>query len=81
MVTNDTVDGRLVGMPWFTDLGVLYYPARICWRNMRYRYRGTGRVGRRGAVYPDQERKAGQTELWGYVFQGARPTRGLTCNA
>ena len=80
MVTNDTVDGRLVGMPWFTDLGVLYYRKDLLEKYALPVPRDWSELADVALYIQTQERKAGQTELWGYVFQGAA-YEGLTCNA
>ncbi len=80
MVTNDTVDGRLVGMPWFTDVGVLYYRKDLLEKYALPVPRDWSELADVALYIQAQERKAGQTELWGYVFQGAA-YEGLTCNA
>jgi trehalose/maltose transport system substrate-binding protein len=77
---NNTVDGRLVAMPWFTNAGVLYYrrdlleahglPVPDTWQALATTAR---RV-------MEAERAAGRPRMWGYVFQG-RAYEGLTVNA
>jgi trehalose/maltose transport system substrate-binding protein len=79
IVANNTVDGRLVGMPWFTDAGVLYYrkdllekyglPVPQDWSELADM-----------ALYIQTRERQTNPELWGYVFQGAA-YEGLTCNA
>lgn len=80
LVENNTVDGKLVAMPWFTDAGVLYYRKDLLekynaevpqtWEQMTE----TARKVMAG------EREAGNSRFWGFVWQG-RAYEGLTCNA
>ncbi|WFF40493.1 ABC transporter substrate-binding protein [Salinicola endophyticus] len=80
IVDNNTVDGRLVAMPWFTDAGVLYYRKDLLekyglavpttWEQLTEEAR-TVQAG---------ERQAGHKDFWGFVFQG-RAYEGLTVDA
>lgn len=80
IVANNTVDGRLVGMPWFTDVGVLYYRKDLLEKYGLPVPQDWSELVDTGLYIQTQERKAGHAELWGYVFQGAA-YEGLTCNA
>ncbi len=80
LIENDTIDGRLVAMPWWTDVGVLYFRKDLLaqhglsppgtWQEMT--------VAAKKIM--DAERAAGNPRLWGFVFQG-KAYEGLTCNA
>ncbi|MDC7705656.1 ABC transporter substrate-binding protein [Vogesella indigofera] len=80
IVSNNTVAGRLVAMPWFTDAGLLYYrkdllakyrlPVPDTWEALAVAAR----------KIQDAERAAGNDKMWGYVWQG-RAYEGLSCDA
>lgn len=80
IVDNNTVDGRLVAMPWFTDAGVLYYRKDLL--NQYGLEVPTTWQALTEAAHTVQagEREAGHRDFWGYVFQG-RAYEGLTVNA
>ncbi len=80
IVANNTVNGRLVGMPWFTNAGVLYYRKDLLEKYGLPVPQDWSELADTALYIQTQERKAGHAELWGYVFQGAT-YEGLTCNA
>ncbi|HAO33356.1 MAG TPA: ABC transporter substrate-binding protein [Candidatus Competibacter sp.] len=81
IVTNNMVDGRLVGMPWFTDAGVLYYRKDLLEKYGLPVPQDWSELADTALYIQLQERQTGgQPELWGYVFQGAA-YEGLSCNA
>ncbi len=80
IVANNTIDGKLVAMPWFTDAGILYYRKDLLEKHKEKVPTTWQELTETAKKIQDAERKAGNKELWGYVFQGAA-YEGLTCNA
>jgi trehalose/maltose transport system substrate-binding protein len=79
ILENNTVDGRLVGLPWFTDVGMLYYRKDLLAKYDLEVPKDWSTLADIALYIQSAERKDGNSELWGYVFQGA-PYEGLTCN-
>jgi trehalose/maltose transport system substrate-binding protein len=80
IVQNNTVDGKLVGIPWYTDAGILYYrkdllekykftAAPTTWKELEDQ--ATAIVAGERASNPDFQ---------GFVYQG-KAYEGLTCDA
>ncbi|MBR0650872.1 ABC transporter substrate-binding protein [Roseomonas terrae] len=80
MIANNTVEGRLVGMPWFTAAGVLYYRRDLLEKYGRPVPESWADLAETARHIMAAERAAGDTRLWGFVFQ-ARAYEGLTANA
>ncbi|HKI97569.1 MAG TPA: ABC transporter substrate-binding protein [bacterium] len=80
LVDANTVNGELKALPWYTDVGLLFYrsdllkaynrPVPQTWQELQE----TAQLVMKG------ERAKGRRHFYGYVFQG-KPYEGLTCNA
>ena len=80
IVANNTVDGKLLGMPWFTDAGLLFYRKDLV---EKYGLKAPGTWDELTAAatkIQEGERKAGSADFQGFVFQ-AKAYEGLTCDA
>jgi trehalose/maltose transport system substrate-binding protein len=80
IVESQTVDGKLVAMPFFTDAPALYYRKDLLEKHGVEVPKTWDDLTVAAQKVMDAERAEGQNDLWGYVWQGAA-YEGLTCNA
>ncbi|HET9015192.1 MAG TPA: ABC transporter substrate-binding protein [Thermomicrobiaceae bacterium] len=80
IITNNTVNGKLVAIPWFGDFGMLFYRTDLL---QKYGFTSPP------ATWDDLENQARtimtgehgrNSNFWGFVFQGDA-YEGLTCDA
>src|ERR1700746_3576140 len=81
IIENNTVGGKLVGWPFFTDAGVLYYRTDLL---EKYGYKEPPKTWEEltemAKKIQDGERQAGKADFQGFVFQG-KASESVTCNA
>ncbi len=81
IVQNNTIRGKLTSIPFFTDAGILYYRTDLL---QKYGYKNPPRtwaeLEQMAKRVMEGERRAGNRDFWGFVFQG-KPYEGLTCDA
>jgi trehalose/maltose transport system substrate-binding protein len=80
IVANNTIDGRLLGMPWFTDAGLLYYRRDLLERHGLKPPATWDELAAAARTVVAAERATGRIDFQGFVFQG-KAYEGLTCNA
>jgi trehalose/maltose transport system substrate-binding protein len=80
IIQNNTVDGKLIAIPWFGDFGMMYYRTDLA---EKYGYDGPPEtwddLEEMAQKVLDGE-KAANANFAGFVFQG-NAYEGLTCNA
>ena len=80
IIDNNTVDGRFVAMPWFTDAGILYYRTDLLEKYGKQPPETWEDLAATAKEIQDAERAEGNDKMWGFVFQ-AKAYEGLTCDA
>jgi trehalose/maltose transport system substrate-binding protein len=79
IIQNNTVNGRLVAMPWFTDAGILYYRTDLLEKYGIKPPETWQEMTEAAQKIQDAERKSND-KFVGFVFQG-KAYEGLTCDA
>ncbi|RMC32372.1 ABC transporter substrate-binding protein [Paracoccus alkanivorans] len=80
VIESQTVDGKLVALPLFTDAPALYYRTDLLEKYGKEIPATWEELTRTAQEIQDAERAEGAADLWGYVWQG-NAYEGLTCNA
>jgi trehalose/maltose transport system substrate-binding protein len=80
IVANNTVDGKLVGIPWFTDAGLLFYRKDLLEKHGLKPPKTWAELTAAAKKVQDAERAAGSADFQGFVFQ-AKAYEGLSCDA
>src|SRR5271157_4660597 len=81
IIENNTIDGKLVSIPLYTDAGILYYRTDLL---EKYGYKEAPKTWEELAAMAkkiqDGERAAGKPDFQGFVFEG-KASESVTCNA
>jgi trehalose/maltose transport system substrate-binding protein len=80
IIESQTVDGKLVAIPMFTDAPALYYRTDLLEKHGAEVPGTWAELAETAQTVMDAERAEGNDGMYGFVFQGA-PYEGLTCDA
>ena len=80
LIEGNTVQGRLVALPWYTDAGVLYYRKDLLARHGQSIPQTWQALRDTARLVQARERARGHTDFHGFLFQG-KADEGLTCHA
>jgi trehalose/maltose transport system substrate-binding protein len=80
IIESQTVNGKLVALPIFTDAPALYYRKDLLEKHGKPVPKTWAELTETAQFIQDAERAAGDTDIWGFVWQG-NAYEGLTCNA
>ncbi len=80
IIQSQTVDGRLVALPMFTDAPALYYRTDLLEKHGKTPPATWVELTETARAVMDAERAEGNSGIFGFVWQGAA-YEGLTCNA
>ncbi len=75
-----TIEGRVVGLPWFAGGGMLYYRTDLLEKYGLAVPQTWDELAAAAKTIQDGERAEGNAAFWGFVFQG-KAYEGLTCDA
>ncbi len=80
IVESQTVNGKLVAIPLFTDAPALFYRKDLLDKYGKQPPKTWDELAATAKEIQDKERAAGNKDMWGLVFQG-NAYEGLTCDA
>lgn len=80
IIQSQTVNGKLIALPIFTDAPALYYRKDLLDKYGAKVPTTWKELADTAKLVMDKERAAGNKDMWGFVFQG-NAYEGLTCDA